>query len=249
MYRTGDRVRRLADGNLEFLGRADRQVKINGKRVELDEIEACLRRSTLIDDAAVTSPPAAAGQRKIYAYVKSKRDPAALNPDLRTFLRQELPDYMLPASIVVLDSFPLSPTGKVDRGKLPQPAVPAAAGVGARMGGERLPRSAMETALMKIWSEVLGRESVGTHDNFFDLGGTSLQVVEIHARIRATVGCDITVVDLFQYPQISGLAAALVRRAAPVTLAASGTLSTQERARRQQAALARARPTADRRNQ
>jgi amino acid adenylation domain-containing protein len=242
MYRTGDRVRRRVDGNLEFLGRVDRQVKINGKRVELDEIEACIRRSTLVEDAAITSPEALAGARKVYAYVKSTRNHEALIEELRAFLKQELPEHMLPTSIFVLETLPLSPTGKVDRAKLPLPA----AFETKRLGVSAKPRGEVEAALMKIWCEVLGRESVGIDDNFFDCGGTSLQLIQVHATIRTVMNIDITVVDLFQYPRISALAVSLSQRASVKAAVPPDMLSAQDRARRRQSAIARARPAANR---
>ena len=111
MYRTGDRVRRRADGNIEFLGRVDRQIKINGKRVELDEIEAVLRRSPQVADAAVTAPPVTEGARRVNAYVKLSQGENSLDT-LRTFVKGELPDYMFPATFTVLAELPLSPNGQ-----------------------------------------------------------------------------------------------------------------------------------------
>ncbi len=243
MYRTGDRVRRRADGNFEFLGRVDRQVKISGKRVELDEVEACIRRCGLVDDAAVTCPEVRIGVRKIYAYVKSTRDPDGLIQELRAALRQELPEHMVPASIVVLAALPLTPTGKVDRTRLSPPASFDSPGSSA----PQKPGGAIEAALMKIWCDSLGRESVGVDDNFFDLGGTSLQLIEVHATIRAIMRADVNIVDLFQYPRISALAPVLLHRAAPTQAAPSSkTSSAQDRARRQQAAIVRARSAASR---
>jgi len=245
LYRTGDRVRRRADGNIEFLGRVDRQVKINGKRVELDEIEACLRRSPLVEDAAVTSPASDNAARKVHAYVKFRRqEPNALGL-LRDFLKQEVPDYMMPATFTVMETLPLSPTGKIDRSKLPGPhqAAAAADAAPAAAGNE------VEKKLVEIWSKVLGMETVGINDNFFDLGGTSLQLIQVHATIVAAMQSDVTVVDLFQYPRISALAARLANRAGPAagirsagdTKSVAGSLNSDERARRQQAALAKAR--------
>ncbi|MEP6546098.1 MAG: non-ribosomal peptide synthetase [Gammaproteobacteria bacterium] len=242
LYRTGDRVRRRDDGNIEFMGRVDRQVKINGKRVELDEIEACLRRSGLVADAAVTASAPGSGSRKVFAYVTEKTTKSLLINDLRVFLKNELPDYMVPASISILSSLPLSPTGKVDRSKLPAPsaivspsAVPGAA-----------PRSEIESQLLGIWRQVLSSDTVGVDDNFFDLGGTSLQLIQAHATIVSIMKCAVSVVDLFQYPRISALAAWLTQKASPATAAASAhVLNIDDRARKQQAALAlaRARPS------
>jgi amino acid adenylation domain-containing protein len=244
MYRTGDRVRRRPDGNLEFLGRIDRQVKINGKRVELDEIEACLRRSGIIDDAAVISPYTPQGTRKLFAYIKSTRDHGTLLRELRAFLKQELPDYMMPASFSVLAALPLSPTGKVDRSKLPAIASPGeAVGQTAIVPAKD---SSIEDQLGDIWCVVLGRGTVDTEDNFFDLGGTSLQIMQAHAMIQEMIQANVTIVDLFQYPRISALAAALRARSASKPVPASGAMSAQDRARRQQSSLARARAASGR---
>ncbi|HTB67220.1 MAG TPA: non-ribosomal peptide synthetase [Steroidobacteraceae bacterium] len=232
LYRTGDRVRQRADGNLEFLGRVDRQVKINGKRVELDEIEARLRATGMVQDAAVVCSPLGTGPRQISAFVTTPGNaPLALDP-LRAALREELPDYMIPLCITQLDALPLSPTGKVDRGRLPTvaPRVPESSG--------RAPTDTTEAALIEIVRRVLGKETVGVEDNFFDLGATSLQILEVHASVRRSLPCEISVVDLFRYPRISALAARMSGTAAPV----SATFGAQERARRQQAALARRRP-------
>jgi amino acid adenylation domain-containing protein len=256
MYRTGDRVRRRADGNLEFLGRADRQVKINGKRVELDEIEACIRRCALIEHAAVVSPMSARGARQVYAYVTSPRGQNAgaadvgaphaaaadaLTGELREFLKRELPEHMLPASIIVMDALPLTANGKVDRARLPSASAAPPVGLDAhRRVAPRKARSAVEATLMSIWCDVLGREVVGANDNFFDLGGTSLQLMEIHAILREKMECDVGVIDLFQYPRISALAAHLSEPGG--TAPAGVPSSAQERGRRQRAALARVRP-------
>ncbi len=242
LYRTGDRVRRREDGNFEFLGRVDRQVKINGKRVELDEIEATLRRSPLLEDAAVTAPAVAGRPRKIYAFVKPRQPHADLLEKLREHVRQELPEHMMPAAFVVLDALPLSPTGKVDRARLTLPdAMPGAPAAGAARG------NALETRLIEIWRTVLDLPALGVEDNFFDLGGTSLQLLQVHATIVADMKSDLTVVDLFQYPRISALAAHIAGRGSTTARGVQGAataghgLSADERAGRQRAALARAR--------
>jgi amino acid adenylation domain-containing protein len=244
LYRTGDRVRRRTDGNIEFLGRVDRQVKINGKRVELDEIEACLRRSPLVEDAAVTSPIDDNGPRKIHAYVKLRAGSGGGPAELRHFLKQEAADYMIPATFTLMNELPLSPTGKVDRSKLPRPRTdpPPGAAMQPAAGNET------ETMLLEIWRKVLGTGAVGLNDNFFDLGGTSLQLIQVHATIASVMPSDLTLIDLFQYPRISALAARLATNGGTAaTDAAAGhkpagdVLSAEERARRQHAALARAR--------
>jgi len=251
LYRTGDRVTRRPDGNIQFLGRVDRQVKINGKRVELDEIEAALRRAPAVEDGAVICPPGEIGARRIHAYLTLRGSDgrvgdAAFLAELRAFLQKDLPDYMVPASFTVMDALPLSPTGKIDRARLPA-AQPGAAGVGQAEHPVAATSdiTSLEAVLMSIWRDVLATNSLGVNDNFFDCGGTSLQVIAVHARIAAAMKTDITVVDLFQYPSIAALAGRLMRgaEAAPTPAAVSTTLKADERARRQQSALARARAT------
>jgi len=150
---------------------------------------------------------------------------------LRRALREDLPDFMIPASITQLDALPLSPTGKVDRSRLPIPIA------GPEESRDRPPTNATETALRDIWRRVLGKTAVGVDDNFFDLGGTSLGLIEVHASIRRSMATDITVVEMFQYPRISALAERMTRNAP-----SRGNLhGAQDRARRQQAALAQRR--------
>jgi acyl-coenzyme A synthetase/AMP-(fatty) acid ligase len=233
LYRTGDRVRLRTDGNLEFLGRIDRQVKINGKRVELDEIEACLRATGLVQDAAVVAHSAAGGgRRRIVAFVTAPAGVVLDQDQLRRALRAELPDFMQPSLITLLPTLPLSPTGKVDRARLPQ----GTAGVTPTRG--RAPQGPTEALLLALWKRVLGSNEVGIEDNFFDLGGTSLGLMEVHASISRSLASDLTVIEMFQYPRISALAARLAQ--SPLTPAA--TLGAAERARRREAALARRTP-------
>ena len=214
---------------IEFHGRADRQVKINGKRVELDEIEAGIRRSGLVRDAAVLSWEPVAGDRRVAAWVTAVAAQPLAVEALRSFLRQELPDYMQPASITVLDEFPLSPTGKVDRAKLPLPSASA-----DPVGAKPLPANALEATIMKVWREVLGTDAISVDDNFFDIGGSSLQMLKVHAALQALLPKPATIVDLFTYPRIRLLAGWLSQSAAPA--ASTAVMSAQERARRQQAA-------------
>jgi len=242
LYRTGDRVRRRVDGNLEFLGRADRQVKISGKRVELDEIEAVLRHSGLVGDAAVISDEHA-GQRRIAAFVTALPNQPFDRSALSAHLRHELPDYMQPAVITPMAALPLSPTGKVDRRQLVVPANTETTSAPAPGVAFAQPT---EKQLLAIWRRVLDREAVGLDDNFFDLGGSSLQMLKVHAEIQASLSQRLTIVDLFTYPTIRALAAKLAPAApAATSSAAAPALTAQERARRAAAALAgRPRPPA-----
>jgi len=205
LYRTGDRVRLRSDGSFEFMGRVDRQIKLNGKRIELDEIEACLRRTGLVRDAAVTTYETEAGQRRIAAFV-SPLAGQTLNLDrLRDHLRQELPDFMLPTSLVAQDALPLSPTGKVDRAKL---IVPRLTPVPAPTPSIS---SAVESALLSIWCQVLSVQTINREQNFFDLGGSSLQLMQVQAEIRSKLGYELSMVELFRNPRISLLAAYIDR--------------------------------------
>jgi acyl-coenzyme A synthetase/AMP-(fatty) acid ligase len=231
LYRSGDRVRLRDDGNLEFLGRIDRQVKINGKRVELDELEACIRRSELVIDAVAVCEESKTGQRRIAVYVTPRDRSVDTAGTLKTFLSQELPAYMLPASIVVLDELPLTPAGKVDRAQMQH--LPESA-------SERSQETAadnVEAVLLKIWREVLGIETIDVEQNFFDIGGTSLQLMQIHALVSTSFDCDLTMVDMFRHPRISALAARISRR----SMVEQTPMTAQDRARRQSAAFERAR--------
>ncbi|MET0395230.1 MAG: non-ribosomal peptide synthase/polyketide synthase, partial [Longimicrobiaceae bacterium] len=202
LYRTGDRVRWLAGGALEFLGRTDQQVKLRGFRIEPGEVEAALRAHPAVRDAVVVARDAAGGARLVAYLVPAD---GAGEPDageLRAFLRGRLPDYMVPSALVALAALPLTPSGKVDRGALPEPA--AADGAGARYVA---PRTPAEDVLAGIWAEVLGVERVGVEDGFFDLGGHSLLATRVVSRARAALGVELPVRALFEAPTVAGLAA------------------------------------------
>lgn len=236
LYRTGDRVRRRPDGHLEFLGRVDRQIKINGKRVELDEIEACLRRSTAVSDVAVVNRVDEAGRRSMAAFVIPAQGCAPTPAQLRAFMRSELPEFMVPAEIALLDALPLSPTGKVDRMQLSQRRLAKTA---AELRGIQ-PINRTQQVLQQIWGRILGLEIIGTEENFFDLGGTSLHLIEAQAAIDEAFDVPIRVVELFEHPNIKALAGMIdgERRGDQPLLAAD------ERARRRGAVLARFRQSA-----
>ena len=199
MYRTGDRVRRRADGTVEYLGRLDEQVKVRGFRVELGEIEVALRRHPAVADCAVVARGDGAGDRRVVAYVVG---PAEAD-ELRAQLRQTLPEHMLPGAIVLLDALPLTPNGKVDRRALPEPEAAADA--------ERYvaPRTPVEAVLAAIWAELLGCERVGVHDDFFELGGHSLLVTRVISRIRAAFGVGLAVRAAFEARTVELLARAV----------------------------------------
>ena len=236
LYRTGDRVRQRPDGTIEFLGRVDRQIKVNGKRVELDAIEAHLRAEETVRDAAVIARVNSAGRRSVAAFVT----PRGLDPHvLRRSLRARLPDFMIPASITVLQSLPLSPNGKVDRRQLAdlERGPESAAGPSSS-----LPNGSAQSQLRDIVTSVLGRDGIGVEDNFFDLGASSLDLIRIHAKLVEAFGPGLTIVDLFGHPNIKAIAAKIDGDA----VGAAAFISAAERARRSSVALRRAQLTARR---
>ncbi|WP_329793948.1 amino acid adenylation domain-containing protein [Lentzea sp. DG1S-22] len=196
LYRTGDRARWRADGTLEFLGRADDQVKIRGFRVEPGEVEALLTTHGDVRAAAVVALASGTGKRLV-AYVVTD----ATTAELRAFLREQLPDYLVPSAFVTLDALPLTANGKLDRRALPEPPAPEAD------GAHVAPRTEGERALAGIWERLLGAARVGVHDNFFELGGDSIASLQVVARARAA-GLGLAVADLFTHQTVAELAAA-----------------------------------------
>ena len=196
MYRTGDLVRRRADGALEVLGRLDDQVKIRGFRVEPGEVEAVLGRHPAVRQAAVMAREIA-GEKRLVAYVAA--DGEVAEAALREFLRERLPEHLVPAAVVCLPRLPLTANGKVDRAALPAPRLRGTAEAGGA------PRTPAEAALAAIWAEVLGREAVGVHDNFFELGGDSIRSIQMIAR-ATRAGLRFTPKQVFQHQTIAELA-------------------------------------------
>ncbi|HET7462386.1 MAG TPA: amino acid adenylation domain-containing protein [Longimicrobium sp.] len=203
LYRTGDVVRWLEDGRLEFVGRTDTQVKVRGFRVEPGEIEARLREHPAVRETVVVARGDAQGGTRLVAYCVA-RGPAEAE-SLRAHLAQALPDYMVPAAFVLLERLPLTPNGKLDRGALPAPADEAY----ARRGYEA-PANETEQALAEIWAEVLGLERVGRWDDFFELGGHSLSVVRVVSRVRQVLDVDIALDELFTRPVLTDFANAVI---------------------------------------
>ncbi len=203
MYRTGDLSLWLPDGDLECLGRVDQQVKVRGFRIEPDEIEAVIAAHPKVRDAAVALHQDPSGRPRLAVWVVSDESLAA--GDLLAYLRERLPEPMVPAAVVFLDELPTGPTGKVDLRKLPAPPAP---GDGAgKTGG--VPRSSLERRIAEVWREILNVESVGIHDNFFDLGGHSLMLTKLHARLQEVLGQELALVTLYQFPTVSALAESL----------------------------------------
>lgn len=206
LYKTGDLARYLPDGNLEFVGRTDDQVKLRGFRIELGEIETVLNQYPAVREAVVAVREDAAGDRCLVAYIVPNTPPSSQarlgnqrSSELRSFLKTKLPSYTIPSVFVVLEALPLTPNGKVDRQALPLPdftqvELP-----------ERAPRTSVEAQLAQIWAEILGIQ-VGISDNFFELGGHSLLATQLVSRIRDSFGVQVPLRRIFETPSIEGLA-------------------------------------------
>ncbi|HYO59461.1 condensation domain-containing protein, partial [Archangium sp.] len=202
LYRTGDVVRYLPGGELEFIGRRDAQVKIRGFRIELGEVEAALAQHPAVSAAAVVVREDVPGNKRLVAYVVPEPARDADAAVLRTFLKERLPEYMVPAAFVSMEVLPLTPNGKVDRRALPAPEE-AQAGAEASFVA---PRSPGEELVAGIWAQLLGVAKVGVHDNFFELGGHSLLAMQVLSRLRETFRVELPVRSLFEAPTVAGLA-------------------------------------------
>ncbi|XXM72288.1 amino acid adenylation domain-containing protein [Lysinibacillus sphaericus] len=201
MYRTGDIARWLPNGQIEYLGRMDHQVKVRGYRIELQEIEACLLEHDLVNEAVVTLRKDAAGEHYLSAYVVLKRsnpEESLIQKELKEFLGTKMPAYMVPAHLMVLESMPLTPNGKLDRKSLPAPEVYL---------NDRYvaPKTFEEKQLSEIWKEILGLKDVGVHDDFFALGGHSLKATILVARLKKMFGKTVPLSEIFENPTIEQL--------------------------------------------
>jgi acyl carrier protein len=225
LYATGDRARWRADGELEFLGRADQQVKIRGFRVEPGEIEAALREREDVRECAVVAREDVPGDRRLVAYVAGQARP----DELRAHLRRTLPEHMVPGAFVFLDRLPLTPSGKLDRGALPVPELAPAEDQYVA------PLTPLEAEMAAIWAEVLRVERVGRDHGFFQLGGHSLLLLRLQARIRERLGRQVSVVDLFRFPTVASLSEHL----AAGTAAAPAPRPRSERGAKRRALSAR----------
>ena len=219
LYRTGDRVRWLRSGHLEFRGRLDRQVKIRGHRIEPGEIEASLADYDGVDAAVVVTETVADGQPRLVAYLAASSRVRLDESDLRSWLRGRLPEFMLPERIARVERFPLTANGKIDHGALRQEAQalqrrPMAA-----------PRSELERTISEVWRDVLQVESVSIDDNFFDAGGHSLLLVQLYSRLRERLGREFPMVELFRRPTISAFASFLTD--APETTWSSAAIAAR----------------------
>ncbi|UNO44069.1 non-ribosomal peptide synthetase [Streptomyces sp. MST-110588] len=204
MYRSGDLVRWLPDGNLDFVSRTDFQVKIRGLRIELGEIEAAAAAHPAVAQALVLARDDHGGSKRLVAYAVPEAGSQAPAPEeLKEFIGRSLPSYMVPSAVIVLDAFPLTPNGKVDRRALPSPD--DAAGTREYVA----PRNPGEELVADIWADVLGVEKVGVTDNFFDLGGDSILSIQVISRVREIFMIDLPARTLFDNPTVADLAAAV----------------------------------------
>lgn len=245
LYRSGDRARFQPDGSIEFLGRIDRQVKLRGFRIELGEIESQLLGHSEVAEAAVVLRSDAPGEPRLCAYVVPRQAAAlelaaGLAAQLTGYLKERLPEYMIPPSFAVLARLPSSAVGKLERSALPAPA-PAAA---ATRPLYEAPAFEIERVIIAAWQEVLGCDGIGVRDNFFDLGGHSLRLAEVQSQLQAALRREVPMMDLLRYPTVRELAVHLSGSAAAAPApgtSASGPLATpsRERALRQRSALNR----------
>ncbi len=205
MYKTGDLARWLPDGNIEYLGRIDGQVKVRGYRIELGEIEAVLQQSKLVEQAVVVAKEDSNGNKNLIAYVVTAG--VFDQGSLISYLKAELPAYMVPQVWVQMEHFPLTNSGKIDRQALPDPGI-------SQLSAKQYeaPRDELETRLVNIWQELLGISQVGIHDNFFDIGGHSLYAIRLVWLIRKKMNISVSVNDIFIYPTVAALAGNIVNK-------------------------------------
>ncbi len=199
LYKTGDLARYLANGNIEYLGRIDNQVKIRGFRIELGEVEAALSQHGDVQTCCVIAREEIPGNKRLVAYVVPHPQATPTTSELRQFLSHKLPGYMVPAAFVMLESLPLTPNGKVDRRALPDPDLHQ------ELSDYVMPNTEVEKIIAGIWQKALEVEKVGVYNNFFELGGHSLLLVQINQELQEKYGLQLSIVDMFNYPNIHTL--------------------------------------------
>ncbi|MEG3936147.1 amino acid adenylation domain-containing protein [Microcoleus sp. T3_B1] len=201
LYKTGDLVRYLSDGNIEYLGRIDDQVKVRGFRIELGEIEAALSQHPNLLQVAVTLREDIPGQKSLVGYIVLLQEPAPTFSELRHFLKEQLPDYMVPSAFVILECLPVTPNGKIDRKSLPAPDLKSL----IQKGDFVAPRTPTEELLASIWAKVLGVEKVSINDNFFESGGHSLLATQLLSKVSHTFGLNLPLSKLFEAPTVADI--------------------------------------------
>jgi amino acid adenylation domain-containing protein len=229
LYKTGDLARYQANGVIECLGRTDHQVKIRGFRIELGEIETVLRRNPGVADCAVLAEEDASGAKTLRAYVAAVKGTSPSREEIRRFLGERLPEFMLPASFAFVDELPFSANGKVDRAKLRL----LYRGLESETPPAALPTTAAQLLIAGAWKKVLGVNGFGVDDNFFDIGGNSLLLAAVECELRPNFATPFTITDLFEHPTVRALAARLTDASKERSLVPEA----QERARRQKAAV------------
>lgn len=213
LYKTGDLARYLPNGEIEILGRVDYQVKIRGFRIELGDIEAKLNQHSDVKEAVVKVWEDEQGDKRLVGYVSFQSKPELTVTQLRSFLKEQLPEYMIPSAFVILEALPLTPNGKIDRRALtaPEKFRPELA------TNYVIPQTKIEQTIANIWQKALNIEKIGIHNNFFELGGHSLLMLRVHSELREILATDLSMLDLFRYPTISSLADYLNQLRNPIT--------------------------------
>ena len=202
LYRTGDMCRYREDGAIEYVGRMDGQVKVRGHRIELGEIEAAMGKLEGVQEVVVVPREDQPGEKRLVAYVVSERGQELKTATMRKQLQEKLPEYMIPTAVVEMEALPLTANGKVDQRRLPAPEAERLETVEEQVA----PQTEVEKVIRRIWEEVLGVERVGVRENFFDLGGHSLLMVQVHGRLQEAYGEGLSMTELFKYPTVSALA-------------------------------------------
>ena len=237
LYRSGDLGRILPGGELEYLGRRDSQVKINGFRIELGEIEAALAQHPQIQQNCVALHTDSEGTKRLAAYFVARGESAPAVGEVSEFLRTKLPAHMVPTLYVPIEKLPLTPNGKIDRAALPSPFTEAAPAKAPSASVSDMPALDMEEQIAQVWRQILKRENIGFADNFFDVGGSSLLLVSVHAELQSLLQRKIAITDLFAHTTIRSLAAKLKQTES--TAPAATQTQVQAQAQKQREALAR----------
>jgi amino acid adenylation domain-containing protein len=206
LYRSGDLARRLPNGDIEYLGRIDQQVKIRGFRIELGEIESVLGKHPGVRESVVLIRDDEGGEKRLLAYVVPHTGQTLSSNELHTFLKDRLPEYMVPAAFVKLERMPLTSNGKIDRRALPEAEIALAEAEGTYVA----PRTPLEDEVIAAWKQVLGLERIGVHDNFFQIGGHSLLATRVIILLRSKLGLNFSLRLLFENPTVEGMASALI---------------------------------------
>lgn len=237
LYKSGDLGRILPDGELEYLGRRDSQVKINGFRIELGEIEAALAQHPQVQQNCVALHTDSDGNRRLAAYFVARGESAPAVGEVSEFLRTKLPAHMVPTLYVPIEKLPLTPNGKIDRAALPSPFTEVTPAKTPVASASNIPALDIEEQIAQVWRQILKRENIGFADNFFDVGGSSLLLVSVHAELQSVLQRKIAITDLFAHTTIRSLAAKLKQTVSAAPTAAQTQVQAQ--AQKQREALAR----------